>query len=94
VFGYCIVVSLTAFSVICNKTFYKVYTLLSHTPHHTKSPLGSRGRDSVKRQLIFKKTLDVLAFAKFLRQQFQEEKISELLEANGISLHSQKTLMQ
>jgi len=45
VFGYCIVVSLTAFSVICNKTFYKVYTLLSHTPHHTKSPLGSRGRD-------------------------------------------------
>jgi len=36
---------LTAFSVICNKTFYKVYTLLSHTPHHTKSPLGSRGRD-------------------------------------------------
>jgi len=35
-----IVVSLTAFSVICNKTFYKVYTLLSHTPHHTKSPLG------------------------------------------------------
>jgi len=46
VFGYCIVVSLTAFSVICNKTFYKVYTLLSHTPHHTKSPLVSRGRDS------------------------------------------------
>jgi len=45
VFGYCIVVSLTAFSVICNKTFYKVYTLLSHTPHHTKSPLGSLGRD-------------------------------------------------
>ena len=45
-FGYCIVVSLTAFSVICNKTFYKVYTLLSHTPHHTKSPLGSRGRDT------------------------------------------------
>ena len=45
VFGYCIVVSLTAFSVICNKAFYKVYTLLSHTPHHTKSPLGSRGRD-------------------------------------------------
>ena len=45
VFGYCIVDSLTAFSVICNKTFYKVYTLLSHTPHHTKSPLGSRGRD-------------------------------------------------
>ena len=44
-FGYCIVVSLTAFSVICNKTFYKVYTLLSHTPHHTKSPLSSRGRD-------------------------------------------------
>jgi len=38
---------LTAFSVICNKTFYKVYTLLSHTPHHTKSPLGSRGRDSI-----------------------------------------------
>jgi len=47
VFGYCIVVSLTAFSVICNKTFYKVYTLLSHTPHHTKSPLGSRRRDSL-----------------------------------------------
>jgi len=47
VFGYCIVVSLTAFSVICNKTFFKVYTLLSHTPHHTKSPLGSRGRDKV-----------------------------------------------
>jgi len=46
VFGYCIVVSLTAFSVICNKTFYKVYTLLSHTLHHTKSPLGSRGRDN------------------------------------------------
>ena len=45
VFGCCIVVSLTVFSVICNKTFYKVYTLLSHTPHHTKSPLGSRGRD-------------------------------------------------
>ena len=33
------------FSVICNKTFYKVYTLFSHTPHHTKSALGSRGRD-------------------------------------------------
>ena len=47
VFGYCTVVSLTAFSVICNKNFYKVYTLLSHTPHHTKSPLGSRGRDIV-----------------------------------------------
>ena len=45
-FGYCIVVSLTAFSVICNKTFCKVYTLLSHTPHHTKSPLSSRGRDT------------------------------------------------
>ena len=46
---YCIVVSLTAFSVICNNTFYKVYTLLSHThtPHHTKSALGSRGRDSI-----------------------------------------------
>jgi len=43
VFDYCIVVSVTAFSVICNKTFYKVYTLLS--PHHTKSPLSSRGRD-------------------------------------------------
>ena len=47
-FGYCIVVFLTAFSVICNKTFYTVYTLLSHTPHHTKSPLGSRGRDRVE----------------------------------------------
>ena len=35
------------FSVICNKTFYKVHTLLLHTPHHTKSPLGSRGRDTV-----------------------------------------------
>jgi len=46
VFGYCIVVSLTAFSVICYKTFYKVYTLLSHTHNHTKSPLGSRGRDN------------------------------------------------
>ena len=35
------------FSVICNKTFYKVYTLFStHTPHHTKSALGSRGRDN------------------------------------------------
>jgi len=34
------------FSVICNKTFYQVYTLFSHTPHHTKSALGSRGRDS------------------------------------------------
>ena len=35
--------------IFCNKTFYKVYTLLSHTPHHTKSPLSSRGRDSHKR---------------------------------------------
>ena len=33
-------------SVVCNKIFYKVYTLLSHTPHNTKSPLGSRGRDT------------------------------------------------
>ena len=39
---------MTAFSVICNKTFYKVYTLLSHTPHHTKSPLSSRGRDTAQ----------------------------------------------
>ena len=33
------------FSVVCNKLFHKVYTLLSHTPHHTKSPLSSRERD-------------------------------------------------
>ena len=33
------------FSVIWNKTFYQGYTLFSHTPHHTKSALGSRGRD-------------------------------------------------
>ena len=41
---------MTAFSVICNKSFYKVYTLLSHTPHHTKSPLGCRGRDTESRR--------------------------------------------
>ena len=35
------------YSVVCNKIFYKVYTLLSHTPHHTKSPLSSRERDNI-----------------------------------------------
>jgi len=45
-----------------------------------------------KKAINLQKTLDVLAFAKFLQQQFQEEKISELLEANGISLHSQKNI--
>jgi len=64
VFGYCIVDSLTAFSVICNKTFYKVYTLLSHTPHHTKSPLGSRGRD---RDLVQIFAVFVCRFATCLR---------------------------
>ena len=42
-FGYCIVVSLTAFSVICNKTFYKVYTLFSHTHLTTLSQLLAVG---------------------------------------------------
>jgi len=27
---------------------------LSHTPHHTKSPLGSRGRDKLSPQFIAK----------------------------------------
>ena len=43
VFGYCIVVSLTAFSVICNKTFYKVCTLFSHTHLTTLSQLLAVG---------------------------------------------------
>jgi len=34
---------LTAFSVICNKTFYKVYTLFSHTHLTTLSQLLAVG---------------------------------------------------
>ena len=34
------------FSVICNETFLQsIHSVFTHTPHHTKSALGSRGRD-------------------------------------------------
>jgi len=46
VFGYCIVVSLTALVLFVIKHFTKIHSVFTHTPHHTKSALGSRGRDS------------------------------------------------
>ena len=42
-FGYCIVVFFDCFSVICDKTFYKVYTLFSHTHLTTLSQLLAVG---------------------------------------------------
>ena len=45
--------SLTAFSVICNKTFYKVYTLLSHTHLTTLSQLLAVGGVTVVKAVKF-----------------------------------------
>ena len=45
-FGYCIVVSLTALVLFVIKHLQSIHSVFTHTPHHTKSALGSRGRDT------------------------------------------------